>query len=362
MKTQAVDTVVFRARHNSSAPASPVPVSRYAILFCLFSLVAWGLGYPALNRYDPRRVPGLADVKNYAAIVTGNPVPGPEHLQYRVLVPWIARPFYHLANGRSGTWDPAVFALLTANSLFVAGTALLIVLLGTRILRYQVGVVGALLYLLNFAVPNLRLVGLIDSGEGFFLLALYWILLDERFWLLPIIAALGALTKESVIPFSVVFTAAWWMVVRKRLASPVGLAAWIALSWIASLGTLMALHDSIGGHFESPLAFAKTLQGNYAYFSQFTSSIWDRNLWYVFVWLLPLAIPKLANFPKSWLIPTAATALTAFILDGFYSGAYGTVGRALFSIAGPLLALSCASFVLMDDPAGQALRQEMEED
>ena len=316
-------------------------------MFGLFFLIAFGLGYPTLNRYDPRTVPGLVDVKSYSAMVTGAPVPGHEHVRFRVLVPWVARAFYRVANGRVHTWDPVMFGLLSSDSLFVAATALLIVVLGIRQLgSYPVSLVASLLYLVNFAVPNLRLVGLVDAGEGFFLLALLCSLAELRLWWLPLIAALGALTKESFIPFSVVFTATWWLVTRRRLESPWRSAAWIVASWIVSLAAMTALHWKVNGGVENPIHFAAGLRGNDHYLSQLASSLWDRNLWYVFVWLLPAGIPRLKKFPRSWLIPTAATSILVFVLDGYYSGAPGTVGRALFSTAGPLLALSAALLLL----------------
>src|SRR5690348_3775301 len=126
---------------------SKVTPLRLAGLFCLFFLISWGLGYPTLNRYDPRQVPGLKDVRSYAAMVTGAQNPGLEHIQFRVLIPWIARPFYYMARGRFGSWDPVMFGLLVANSMFVAGTALLIVVLGTRKLcSYGMSLVASLLY------------------------------------------------------------------------------------------------------------------------------------------------------------------------------------------------------------------------
>jgi len=144
------------------------------LLFCVFFLIACGLGYPVLNRFDPRQTPGLSDVKTYAALVTGTASPDAGHVRFRVLVPWLAKPFARLAQGRVATWDPVMFGLLVADSLFVAGTAVLIVILGGILGNRErgssaVGLVGALLYLVNFAVPNLRLVGLVDAGEGFFL-------------------------------------------------------------------------------------------------------------------------------------------------------------------------------------------------
>ncbi len=318
------------------------------LLYALFLLLSFGMGYPTLNRYDPVRTKGLEDVKTYAAMVTGDAVvPGQPHMRFRVLVPWIARPFYGLVHGRVGSWNAVMFSLLAADSVFVAGTAMLIVVLGTRLLEsYPASLIAALLYLANFAVPNLRLVGLVDAGEGFFLLALYWSLAEKRWWMLPVISILGASTKESFIPFSIVFAAAWWLVERKRLHSPARSAVGIAASWLLSISTLIAVHRIVSGHFDSVIGFTETLQGNDAYFSQFLSSILDRNLWYVFIWLLPLGVPKLKCFPKSWLIATAATSAMAFALDEYYSAANGTVARALFTVAGPLLCLSTAQLLL----------------
>jgi hypothetical protein len=198
-----------------------ITAARMAGLFCLFLLIAWGLGYPTLNRYDPRQTPGLTDVQTYSALVTGAPTLDAGHLRFRVFVPWVARPFYRLAIGRFGSWDPVMFGMLVADALFVPATALLIGVLGTRSMdRYVVSLVGSLLYLLNFAVPNLRLADVVDAGEGFFVLAILWSLSELRLWTLPFVAALGALTKESFIPLSIVFMAAWWFVVRKKLALP----------------------------------------------------------------------------------------------------------------------------------------------
>jgi hypothetical protein len=333
---------------------------RIALLFCVFFLIACGLGYPVLNRFDPRQTPGLSDVKTYAALVTGAAAFDAEDMRFRrfrVLVPWLARPFYTLARGRAATWDPVMFGLLVADSLFVAGTAVLIVVLGSRKLgNSAVGMVGALLYCVNFATPNLRLVGLVDAGEGFFLLVLLWCLSESQLWALPAIAVLGALTKESFIPFSIALTSAWWISTRfdhnhdrnndrnraRNRSAPD--AAWILTSWLLSLLAMMGLHWSITGSYLSPLQFGLALQRAGGY--HFAASLHDQNLWYIFLWLLPTAIPNLKRLPKPWLIATAAACAMAFALDAYFGGAPGTVGRALFSIAGPVLSLSSAIFLL----------------
>ncbi|HZC25086.1 MAG TPA: hypothetical protein VE866_17250 [Candidatus Binatia bacterium] len=332
---------------GSNLSLTPLTPLRLAGLFLLFLLIACGLGYPILNRYDPEHTPALSDVQTYAALVTGQPDLVVDHVRFRVLVPWLARPLYHLALGRSGSWNPVMLGLLFADSIFVAATALLILMMGIAQLgSYPTALVAALLYLVNFAVPNLRLAGLVDAGEGFFLLALFLSLAQSKLWPLPLIAILGALTKESFVPFMIVFTAAWWLVERKQLHSPVRSVVWIAGSWLVSLATITVLHWSITGQVQSPLAFAASLRGNHDDLHHFSSALFDRNSLYIFVWLLPLGIPRLTRFPKSWLAPVAATSLLVFALDAYYSGAPGTVGRALFTTAGPLLALSAASFLL----------------
>jgi hypothetical protein len=78
-------------------------------LWFLFVLICLGLGYPTLNRYDSR-VSGNVDSAEYYAMVesqelkpvapTGDDSPRP-----RVLVPFVAKLFYRLARGHTGTAD-----------------------------------------------------------------------------------------------------------------------------------------------------------------------------------------------------------------------------------------------------------------
>jgi hypothetical protein len=133
-----------------------------------------------------------------------------------------------------------------------------------------------LLYLVNFAVPNLRLVGLVDAGEGFFLLALLRSLSECELWVLPVIAVLGALTKESFIPFSVVF-AHDRNSGRSRSHFPPG--TWILISWVLSLAAVIgSLQWSITGTLVSPLQFGLALHHGNNYLGHFTVSWHDRNL------------------------------------------------------------------------------------
>jgi hypothetical protein len=327
--------------------AAPVRRSRLLLLFLLFFSICCGLGYPSLNRIDWRQAPGgMEDVLTYADLVTTAPAADlNQHMQFRILIPYLARPVYRLAKNRIGTWDPIMFALLVVNATFVALTVTVLVTVVQRELgNYAVALGSALIYLLNFAVPNLRLAGLVDAGEGFFLMALVWSLLREDYWALPLWAVIGATAKESFVPFLMVFTLSWWLCSRKALRNPLIAAVWMVASWLAALGSMTALQWAITHVYRSPLRFGLNLHQKSAYLAHTLSSFRDRNLWYIFFWLLPLALLRLRRLPLNWRVATAANSVTAFALDAYYGGAPGTIGRALFSVAGPLL---CASAALL---------------
>jgi len=319
---------------------------RHVLLFALFFAICLGLGYPILNRIDWQRAPGgLTDLQEYAKLVTASPTPDPEqHVQFRVLVPYVARPFYWLARNHSGSWDPVTFGLLVANSLFVSGSVLLLVAIVLRqVGSYPVALGSALLYLLNFAVPNLRLYGFIDSGEAFFLVLVLWSLLRERYYLLPLWAILGATAKETFVVFLVVFTAVWALVWRK--SEPRTALLWTGVSWVFGFVTLALLQWSITGIFRSPVRFGLELHGHSQLSRQLLLWVSDRNLWYTFVWLLPLGLLRLVRFPPAWRYATLATCICGFALDAWYGAAPGTMARAQFTLAAPLLTASAASFL-----------------
>jgi hypothetical protein len=98
--------MTIRSHDERNDDSTRIAAARLALLFCVFILIAAGLGYPVLNRFDPRQTPGLSDVKVYAALVTGSNSFDAEDMRFRrfrVLVPWLAKPFYLLARGRVAT-------------------------------------------------------------------------------------------------------------------------------------------------------------------------------------------------------------------------------------------------------------------
>ena len=90
----------------------------------------------------------------YYKMVAGHPSDAADLLRYRVLVPWVAKPFAVISRGHIGHWDPIAFGLLISNSLFTAGAATLILIMGTDLIGFPVALTGTLLYLMNFTVHN----------------------------------------------------------------------------------------------------------------------------------------------------------------------------------------------------------------
>lgn len=332
------------------------------LLWPLFFAICFGLGYPTLRRYDPRATEGLSDTSKYYALTTGADTSAFKELfRGRVLVPYVARPFYWFAKNYLPSWNAGFFGLLIASALFCATTACLVVSIGNRLLDdLGVALVGATLYLLGFTVPNLQLAGLIDAGEACFMAAVVWSLLTKRWFLLPLWGLLGALAKETFVPFSTVFALTWWLVEAREskpgISMPqLGESGWREFRWIAALAivglaTVMAVHSSIAGQMRWPWNIAGEARAQVNYLMAFLHCLTDRSFWYVFGWLLPLGVWRLRHFPKPWLVASIATAICA-LMFGAYNDSGGTVGRAIFNIIGPLLSLSVALLITTARPS-----------
>jgi hypothetical protein len=320
--------------------ASAFSVRDAVLLWILFFLICFGLGYPILNRYDPGTAGGTSDAADYA-----NKVRSPlSIMSYRPFVPALAKPFYWLAKGRVGSWNPALFGMLVATSILTAATALPIIAIGVRCgLSYVTSLVGAMLFLFNFAIPNWNLAAYVDSGEAFFLALVVWSLLSARWWLLLVWAIPGSLSKETFAPFAFVFAIVWWFTERPlRL----GKLAWVAGLAILGGTTVVLSFSSPGSLFSGVTRYtlAMAAYSNVGFVSAFFRCLKAREFWYIFIWLLPLGVLRVKRLDHRWVWATAVTFLLA-LLFGAYNDALGNTARALFNISGPLLSLSVAVFL-----------------
>jgi hypothetical protein len=325
---------------------------RYFLLpWLLFFAICFGLGYGTLRRYDPRTTDGLSDASKYYAIVTGADTSNfKEMFRCRILVPYVARPFYWFAQSYLHTWNPAFFGLLMANAFFCATTACFIVSIGDRLFKdLGTALFAATLYLLNFAIANLQLAGLIDAGEACFMAALTWSLLTSKWYLLPIWGVLGALAKETFVPFSCVFAFTWWLTESRQRRPGLSTWKWAEFKWIAALAvaglaTVMTIHSAVAGQLRWPWEIASQARAPVNFLLALWNCLTEHSFWYVFGWLIPLGIWRLKFFPRPWLVAALTTAAVAIFL-GAYSNAGGTVGRATFNVVGPLLSLSVALLI-----------------
>jgi hypothetical protein len=320
---------------------------RMILLWVLFFLICFGLGYPILNRYDPGKLPGTSDAADYRSAVTR-----PLTLSYRILVPALAKPFYFLAEGRLKTWDPAYFGLLVVSSILSAGTAIAIIAIGLRCnLPFTTSLVGAMLFLFDFAVPNWNLSGYVDSGEAFFLAMVVWSLLSDRWYLLAIWAIPGSLAKDTFAPFAVLFSLIWW--IRDWPIRPLR-AIWIgALAILSGLAVLASLRSSPGlasGGAQYTISMRQYGEGGFL--AATLRGLTVHEFWLTFAWLLPLGLVRIWRLDRRWIWATAGTFLLALIFGG-YNNALGNTSRALFNISGPLLSLAAADLLTRPGSASE---------
>lgn len=327
---------------NSEGFNRELSVKSFLLVWPLFFAICFGLGYPSLSRYDPRQVEGLSDAENYYRLATGEDASSMrEVFRCRILVPYVARPFYRVANGRLRTWNAGFFALLMASSLFCATTACFVVAIGHKLSFDNSGaLLGATLYLLNFSVSNLQLSGMVDAGEACFVAALIWSLLSGRWYLLPLWGLLGALAKETFMPFSTVIALSWLLIDWRQHKGRASNFFWVASLAIVGMVTVITVHSVIYEQLRWPGNFV--VQSNVSFFAALWRCISERHFWYVFVWLIPLGVWRLGSFPRAMVVGSIAAAVVAILL-GALTGA--GIGRSVFNITGPLLSLSVASLI-----------------
>lgn len=316
----------------------------FVLLFCLFFLICFGLGYAILKRYDPRLPGNNPDSAYYYEMVTGE-AQQTLFWRYRILIPYTARPFYWLAKGRVATWHPVFFGLLAASSLYVAATASVLVRIGRRMTGdYSLALLAAMVYLLNFAIANFQLAGFIDSGEAFFMIAMAWCLLTNKWGLLPLCGVLGALAKETFVPLSVVLSLVWWITARRKQQSRVADLGWVVAMGGAGVATMTIVQSLIVGRMVLPWRIVVSSGSSSNLLINIVHCVSSHEFLYVFGWLLPLGAVRLGRLPRPWVLASTAAALVALVL-GASVDAHGNVARAMFDVAGPMLSLSVAMLI-----------------
>jgi len=320
-------------------------MTREVCTWTLLFLISAGLGYPTLNRYDPRVA--LADAAIYAQMAVRGTSAVNTHLRFRVLVPYLARGVLAVAKGHTGSWDPLAFSFLGVNAFFVATTAYLLFRMGRDIAaESSVALLAASLYLLNFAIANAHLAALVDSAEACLLMATVVSMFYKRWLLLPLWGVTGTLAKESFVPFSIAMVVAWWMSSPEKRGRG---GVWITITAAAEIATFAAVHAQLAGDVTSLWSFAASMNSPTGYLSNLWHSLVDRNSWYILMWLLPLGLAGSKRLPREWKAAATTGVVVAILLNAYHStvgGEGGGLGRYVFNTAGPLLSLSAARFLM----------------
>lgn len=337
--------------------SSPAPRTRThawrsaAVLWALFFMICCGLGYVTLNRYDPRTI-ALYDTRDYARLVTENPRPDERtHRGYRVLVPYMARPVYWLANGRVGTWNPVFLALLAVNAALMAVAATVLAGMAARMgLEHPTGLLAGLLLLANHTVVNAHLLGMVDAAELCAAVLLAAALRGERWWALVPIGVGGALAKETFVAFAAVMAAVWWWMAWRRSPHAVRAALWIALMAAASVAAVLLVRLAVTGAVVNPVEIAQGLNRPApGVLVRVRSLLLDADFWYGLVWLLPLGLWSIGRVPRVWVASAFAAAGVALAMGAYAMAGGANVLRPIINLAGPPLSLA-AAITLMRQP------------
>ena len=318
------------------APGS-VRVANRPVLWLMFFVISFGLGYPTLNRYNPNETGGVWDSRQYFRLVVDGPATAEGHWRYRILVPYLAKPVYLMARGHIGTWNPVSFSMLVINSAFCGASALLLMLIARKLgLSFATGLIAALAYLANFVVANLQLAGLVDSAECFLTMCLFLVCLERRWYLLPVIGILGALAKETVLPVAFLFLAGWFLRAERRPW------IWMAVMAIAALATVTLVRSVVEGHLITPLAVAageRNIHSLRDIYLAARSIVTDWAIWITFLWMLPLAVPGRDRLPAQ---AGMATLLGVICALGLSLWNWAHAFRPIFNVAAPYVCLAFA--------------------
>jgi len=315
-----------------------IGLSAWALL--LF-LICFGLGYPTLNRYNPSLIPGLSDSAQYYRLVEYGPTAVTGHWRYRVLVPYLAKPVYWLARGRLGTWDPISFSLLVVNSFFCALAAWVVGALAYRLSReVPTSMVAAFAYLLNFAVSNYHLSGLVDSADAFLFAWLTFALISEKWALLPVIGLVAGFSKETFIPIGLVFAATWVLSEdsadrTKRMLAAVAMAV---LGVIVVVFVRSAIDHTLALPWDI-ISQERSLSGWSA--DNLRNAVGGWSFWLTVAWL-PFVFLAAKRVPHEWRRAALAGSIVVLVLSAWNNAPRGNSARPLFDVLGPLFAVSFA--------------------
>lgn len=333
------------------------------LLFCVFLVVCFVLGYPCLGRYDPATTHGLTDSQEYFTMMRFDYDHANPPYKYRILVPSLAGILLPaFTKVHPSTWNPSTLALLVVNSMLLAGAGLLLCMLALRIgCGAAAAIVSPFIFLTCFPVANSFLSGLVDSGEVFCMLLLFHAAAKRRWRLVPFIVVVGALAKETFIVFMVVFLATFWIVsyiAEKKRNAP--LAIYSLVSLILGIAALFFVRKLVGEAAYAPHDFSLgriAAMVSPIYFFECLKDFFFSSgaLLYTFAIILPFGLMRIKKLPL-WFVAGSGAMGTAAYIAGAYAGISSDLFRPMFTTLGP--AFSIASAVFISDMVGTIAKKQ----
>lgn len=307
--------------------------------------MAAGLGYQTLNRFYAPDLNQLSDTFYYFYIVENgisDILPDKAGRSTRFLMPMLGKMVLKITP-ELGSWNRTAFALLLVGAMFVAGICCQIYYVARRLkLGDSVAISAVFIYLLNFQVTNIFVVGLIDGAFAFFIM-LYVILSFERRYLwLPVIAILGTATKEVFLPFicaysSILIAYDYW----KEQKVEVQAIASGAISAAICLILFLYFRQLSMGMLVTPLQHAEGLwPGNAPLFINPIGTLIRFS--YVFAWLFPLAIFSVGQIDPRLRTPLLLSLIPLLVLGTVAAISGNGYGRISFNVVGPVFAIAAS--------------------
>ena len=315
------------------------------LVFLLSFLMAAGLGYQGLNRFYAPDLNQLSDAYYYFHIVENGIseiLVDKAGRSTRLLMPMLGKLVLQITP-ELGSWNRTAFALLFVGSMFVAGICCQIYYVARRLkLDGSVAIGAVFIYLLNFQVTNIFVVGLIDGAFAFFII-LYVILSFERRYLwLPVIAILGVVTKEVFLPFVcsysfILIAYDYWTEKKVKVQAIVS----GAISAVICLVLFLYLRQLSMGSLVTPLQHAEGLwPGNAPLFINPLGTLMRFS--YVFGWLLPLAILSIGQIDPRLRTPLLLSLIPMLVLGTVAAISGNGYGRISFNVVGPVFAIAAS--------------------
>lgn len=314
------------------------------VLFFMFMTICFSLGYPILNRYDPRTIEAVGcDATEYYRMAQFKYDEAGAPFRFRVLIPTLAGLVFPIASRfcRHSSWNPIFLSLLCVNAFFLSCAALLLLFLALHLkLGKTASILAPFLFLTGFPIANEYLSGLVDAGEAFFIMVLIVCVAKKKWVYCPVIILVSALAKETTVLFGSTFLFVSWLadfvVAEKKDYRPL---PFIGLSVLAAAISVPVIRTLVGGELYSVHDFHSEQLKNI--FHNLATILTAGTLTYTFIFLLPAGIYHALRMPAWFLYGSIAMGAVS-VLCGAYAGIGGNMCRPLYDTIAPLFCISAA--------------------